>query len=96
MDESIVEAYLRKRTKEAGGKHRKVIYQGRSGSPDDWLFFPHGELIIVECKRPGEKPKPHQWAEINTLRRMGFTVYVVENKEQVDAIFTERMPTADG
>lgn len=86
MLESTIEKHLRKRVKELGGFHRKVTYQGRDGSPDDWCFFPGGLLIIIECKAPGEKPRPTQEYEISLLRSYGFTVYVADSKEVVNDI----------
>lgn len=86
MLESAIEKHLRKRVAELGGFHRKVVYQGRDGSPDDWCFFPSGLLIIVECKAPGGKPRPIQEYEISLLRSYGFTVHVVDSKEDVDSI----------
>lgn len=86
MRESTIEAHLRKRVKELGGFHRKVVYQGRRGSPDDWCFFPDDLLVIVECKAPGEKPRPDQQYEIDLLRTYGFNVFVADTKEEVDHI----------
>lgn len=84
MRESIVENYLRKRVKQLEGIHRKVVYQGRRGSPDDWCFFPGGQVMIVECKAPGETPRPDQVFEIETLRSFGLSVFVVDSKAAVD------------
>lgn len=90
MKESAVEAHLRKRVKELGGFHRKVVYQGRKGSPDDWCFFPGGRLLIVECKRPGvNKLDPLQEVEIAFLAKHGFAVRWVNTKEHVDELLAE-------
>lgn len=86
QSEKIVEAHLRKRIKQRGGEHRKVVYQGRSGSPDDWCFLPGGKLVIVECKTTGEKPTELQLKEIEWLLSLGFTAAVVDSKESVDAL----------
>lgn len=87
VKESVIEAYLRKVVGLCNGMYRKVLYQARKGSPDDWCFLPGGKLIIVECKKPGEKPEPLQAEEIRTLRSYGFEVHVVDSKEQIDEIF---------
>ena len=86
MREAVIEAYLRKRVKEKGGVHRKVVYQGRTGSPDDWCFFPDGRLLIVECKAPGKRPDQHQELEIALLQSMGFEASWVSSKEDVDKL----------
>ena len=80
-----MEAYLRRRVKELGGFHRKVVYQGRTGSPDDWCFFPDGQLIIVECKTTGEVPRPDQAKELKMLSASGFAATVADSYEAVDA-----------
>lgn len=85
--ERDIEAYLRKRVKAAGGFHRKVVYQGRRGSPDDWCFLPGGRLVIVECKQPGGRLSPEQGIEITALEQAGQEVYVVRSVEDVDRIF---------
>lgn len=85
--ESSIENYLRKRVKALGGTHRKVTYQGRKGSLDDWCFFPGGRLLIIECKRPSKKKlDPLQEVELTWLQGMGFSASWVNTKEQVDAV----------
>ncbi len=84
--EKTVEKYLRTEVARLGGFHRKVVYQGRWGSPDDWCFFPNGWLLIAECKTTGEKPSPEQVREINRLGDMGQLVFVVDSKASVDAM----------
>lgn len=91
MDERTIEAHLRRRVKERGGKHRKVVYQGRNGSPDDWCFFPGGLLLIFECKATGENPRPDQWKEIETLRDMGQLVFVVDSVYSIDSILSNHL-----
>lgn len=83
-----VEGYLIKRVEALGGFTRKVVYQGRTGSPDRWNFLPGGLLLIAECKAPGEKPKRHQVEEMRELRRMDQWVAWLESREEVDEILT--------
>ncbi|MEL4071679.1 hypothetical protein WKW50_16160 [Ochrobactrum sp. GPK 3] len=80
------------KTTNAGAKnadfiHRKVVYQGRRGAPDDWYFGHGGRLIIVEHKRPGKKPDPHQVKEIERLRERGFDVRVVSTVAAAKRLF---------
>lgn len=84
--EAHVEDYLRDRVKELGGFHRKVTYQGRNGSPDDWCFFPGAKLIIVECKSDNGTLRPDQKKEIALLRKNGFSVYVANTRKEIDLI----------
>lgn len=71
----------------AGFLHRKVVYQGRRGAPDDWYFGAGGRLIIIEHKRPGKKPDPHQQREIGRLRAFGFDVRVVDTLDKARRVF---------
>lgn len=87
--EKIVERYLRTEVARLGGFHRKVIYQGRHGSPDDWCFFPDGRLLIAECKTTNEKPTPEQVREIKRLSDMGQLVFIVDSKASVDEMLAQ-------
>ena len=84
--ENKVEAYLQSEVKRLGGFTRKIVYQGRAGSPDQWLFFPGGRLLIVECKAEDGIVSPIQQAEINMLRANGFEAHVVYTKQQVEEV----------
>lgn len=86
MKEAPVEKYLRDEVKKLGGEHRKVLYQGRTGSPDDWCFLPGGVLLIVECKRPGKEPTKQQYEEIRWLCSMGFHATWVDTKAKIDEL----------
>lgn len=72
--ESIVENYLCTNVGIKGGITRKVVYQGRKGSPDRWCLFPDGRLLMVETKAAGEEPEALQIHEMETLRKLGFYV----------------------
>lgn len=80
---TVLESYIVERVckhaKEAGWMPRKMVYQNRIGCPDQFFFGPGGRLIIVEFKRPGAKPEPHQEREIARLRKLGFEVHVIDD-----------------
>ncbi len=86
MRESIIEAYLHERVREIGGDYRRVSWSGRKHAPDDLILLP-GKHLFVECKRPGEKPRPGQEREIERLRDAGFTVLVISTTDEVDQHF---------
>ncbi len=86
MRESTIERYLCKRVKEHLGIPYKFTSPGRRGVPDRLCLFGQCRLFFVECKATGKKPTRAQKSEIKILRKMGFTVYVVDSYEQVDAI----------
>ena len=82
MKESAIEKYLNDIVKIRGGFTRKVVYQGRKGSPDRWCFF-NNRLLIIELKRPGEKPEPLQDVELRRLREAGMAVCWADCKDRV-------------
>ena len=96
---SLLESYIVKQTNriaaEAGYIHRKVVYQNRRGAPDDWYFGADADLIIIEHKRPGQVPEPHQEREIARLRARGFNVYVVDDPAKARAIFNRNHRRGD-
>jgi len=101
MRESVIERYLVKRVKEAGGEVRKVKWIGRRGAPDRVVMLPSRDLLTanpsvvryvypvtawVELKAPGAKPEPHQAREHKRMRRMGQHVVVIDSFQQVDEL----------
>ena len=84
--EQPIEHYLCKRIEGLGGTTRKVVYQGRNGSPDRWCFLPGGKLLIVECKASGKKPDRQQSVEIAKLVSLGQIAVWVDSTEAVDAL----------
>ena len=43
-------------------------------------------MFFVELKAPGQKPRPIQVKRHEQLRKLGFRVEVIDEKEQVDAM----------
>ena len=66
-----------------GGLCLKFVSPGWEGAPDRLILFPEGRIFFVEVKRPGEKPRPLQLKRHEELRKLGFSVYVIDGKEQV-------------
>lgn len=87
MREREVEAYLRRRVEEAGGRCEKFIPDLDSGMPDRIVMLPHGVLVWVETKKPkGGKVTALQKFQHEKLRRLGQVVEVVWTKEQTDEL----------
>ena len=85
MKEAAIEAYLRDRVKEIGGKAYKFVSPGNGGVPDRLVCLPDGRAVFVELKAPGKKPTALQRAKHRELRKMGFVVFgKVDSKLQVD------------
>lgn len=92
--EAAVESYLVERIKALGGITRKLQYQGRTGAPDRLCILPDGTVLFVECKALGEKPRPDQVAEIETLRKYKQRALWISTREQVDTLLTTNGPSA--
>jgi len=78
--ESTIEKHLAAEVKKAGGIAYKFVSPGRRSVPDRLVLLPGGRLVFVECKAPGEKPRPDQLREHKRLRALGFNVVVLDSK----------------
>jgi hypothetical protein len=87
MRESEIEQKVCEHAERAGWLVRKVVYAGRRGAPDRWIFK-DGRLVLVEFKRPGRLLDAHQQREHERLAKAGFTVHVVDSVETGCALFT--------
>jgi hypothetical protein len=83
--EARIESALLDRVAALGGVTRKAQWIGRRGAPDRFVMLPSG-CFWVECKAPGEKPRPEQLREFEQLRKYGQRVLVIDSLEQVAAL----------
>lgn len=51
--------------------------------------MPDGKCGFVEVKAPGRKPRPLQVARIKLLRRLGFSVFILDDESQIPQILSE-------
>lgn len=79
--ESVIEKNLIRRVGELGGITYKLSPIGRINKPDRLVMLPNGKIIFVECKRPGEEPRPGQIREHERLRRLGYRVVVLDSHD---------------
>ncbi len=91
MREATIEAYLRDSVKRLGGRAFKFVSPGQAGVPDRIIVYPGGRLFFAELKAPGKKPTPLQVKQINFLRSLGFSVWVIDSKEKVDEFIREEL-----
>lgn len=87
--EAKVEYHFTDICENAGAMVRKVVYQGRKGSPDRWAFFPDGGLLIAELKKKGEEPSEQQRLEMQRLRDRGQWVAWLDSIELADKLLTD-------
>ena len=85
MRESAIEAYLRDRVKEMGGKAYKFVSPGNAGVPDRMVCLPGGRVVFVELKSPGKKPTAVQLAQQRRLAELGFLVLTLDSKQKIDS-----------
>ena len=89
MREKNIEQKLVKVVKSAGGIAPKLTCPGFDGMPDRLVLMPEGRIGFVEVKAPGKEPRPLQVRRHETLRNLGFKVYVLDTPEQIGGILHE-------
>ncbi len=83
--EDTVEDYLVARVQAMHGVAVKLMFL--PGWPDRLVLLPGGHAMFVELKRPhGGRDEPLQPAVQRMLKRLGFAVFKVSTKPQVDAV----------
>ena len=93
MREKALEQKFVAAVRAAGGITPKFTSPGFDGVPDRLVLLPGGRIAFVEVKAPGEKPRPLQEARHRLLRRLGFRVYVLDDKRQIGGILDEIQST---
>ena len=88
--EREIEVFLRQKIKSAGGLCLKFVSPGWAGAPDRLCLLPGGKIFFVELKRPGERPRKIQLKRHEELRKLGFSVYVIDGKEYVLDLIDDR------
>ena len=89
MREKEIELQLLKAVKRMGGRALKFTSVGFDGMPDRLVLMPGGKCGFVEVKAPGKKPRALQLVRHEMLKALGFKVYVLDAKEQIEEIINE-------
>lgn len=89
MREKEIEQKLVTKVKHVGGICPKFVSPCFDGMPDRIVLLPNRKFAFVEVKAPGEKLRPLQVARHRILRKLGFTVYVLDGTEQIGGILDE-------
>ena len=89
MRERAIEEKLRVESQKRGGLSMKFVSPGLVGVPDRIVVLPQGRLGFVELKAPGEKPRKIQLRRMEQLRKPGFLVYVLDDKEKIGEILDD-------
>lgn len=83
--ERDIERKLKKRVEGMGGLCLKFI-SSVSGVPDRLVLMAGGQIVFVELKRPGEKPRPLQERQIRRIRELGFRVEVIDSEQGIEEL----------
>ena len=89
MREKIIEQKLVTAVKKHGGICPKFVSPGFDGMPDRLVLLPIGRFAFVEVKAPGEKPRPLQLSRYGMLQKLGYSVYVLDDVNQIGGILDE-------
>ena len=86
MREKEVEAALVKAAKKRNGVALKFVSPGLSGVPDRLVLLPDGKIGFIELKSPGKKMRLLQKKRKSQLERLGFLVFCLDSKEEVEVM----------
>lgn len=86
MLEKEIEKALVKKVKALGGLCIKFTSPSMMGIPDRVVLLPKGKLGFVELKRPGGKARPIQLKRIKDFKKLGFKVFILDEKEKIDEV----------
>ena len=89
MLESLIEQHLVKEVNRRDGLCLKFNSQSMTGIPDRIILMKNGTVGFVEVKQKGKKPRPLQKLRMKQLRRLGFKVYTLDEKEKIGEILVE-------
>lgn len=96
MREVEIERRLVSETKRRGGLCLKWVCPGFDGVPDRIILMPCGKVGFAELKAPGKKPRPLQASRHRLFRKLGFTVHVIDDPEQIAPVLDEIGGTKSG
>lgn len=82
--EKVIEKRLNAEVKSLGGWSLKLLCQFVTGLPDRLVLLPGGVIFFAEIKSTGKKPTAAQRLVHERIRRLGFTVYVIDSLEQLN------------
>ena len=89
MREKTIEQQLRTTVKGLGGVALKFVSPGMSGVPDRLILLPDTRLAFVEVKAHGETLRPLQVKRKRQLEGLGFSVYCIDNADQIGGVLDE-------
>ena len=89
MREIRVEHRLLTEVTKRKGMCPKFVSPGMAGMPDRLILLPGGRMAFAELKAPGRIPRPLQLARHKKLRALGFSVYVIDDLDEIGGVLDE-------
>lgn len=89
MGEKDTERKLTKAVKEMGGLALKFVSPGFDGVPDRIVLLPKSKIAFVELKSEGKRMRPLQEKRKRQLEALGFSVFCIDNKDQIGGVLDE-------
>ena len=89
MREKVIEQKLASKVKKRGCFCPMWVSPSFSGVPDGLVFLPNGKFGLVEVKAPNQHPRALQVSRHKLFERLGFRVYVLDNKKDIEGILDE-------
>ena len=86
MREREIESALVASVRKKHGLALKLISPGFDGVPDRLILFPDGRVGFIELKKPGQKMRPLQEKRKRQLEGLGFLVFCVDSKDQIEEV----------
>lgn len=86
MREKEIESALFKAAKKRNGLALKFVSPGMSGVPDRIVLLPGARIGFIELKASGKKMRPLQEKRKRQLESLGFLVFCLDSKEEVEVI----------
>lgn len=71
-------------------KHNNIGIYARAGVPDIICCSNQGKFIGIEVKRPGEKPKPIQYAFLEAINKLNGVAFYATSVDDVKQNLIER------
>ena len=89
MIEKDIEKALISEVRKRHGVAFKFISPGKDGVPDRIVVLPDSIIAFIELKRPGEHLRPLQEKRASQLGALGFSVFCIDNKDQIREVLDE-------
>lgn len=84
LSEKYIENKLRTEVKKLGGIALKFVSPAFTGVPDRLVLLPDKTIYFVELKAPKGVLSPRQLIVHEVLRKLGFSVKIIINMEQLN------------